>query len=184
VVIRHLTGLAVSAAAIFGTAQGATNLNGVYTIRYTTLCQSIDNEVFKPNTQINTISQGKISQTVGMITFTPSAAGGLSGKVLANATASKGSLTILGLPGPPVQPAVPDMVLKSANTQAGTYSLRVGLGSSPSTLTIAFTGETPEVFTAYVSKPKNGAFTHADFIGIEGETGKPPSCSNSGSIDQ
>jgi hypothetical protein len=182
--LKYLAGLAVFAAAIGGTAQAATNLNGTYSIRYTTLCQSIENEVFKPSTQIITLSLGKISQTVGFMTFTPSAAGALSGTVLATATASKGSLTILGLPGPPAQPAVPDMALKSAKPQAGSYTLKVGAATAPSTLSITFSGQPSEVFTAYVSKPKNGVFTHADFIGIDGDAGKPPSCSNAGSIDQ
>jgi hypothetical protein len=183
-VLKHLAGLTLSAVAICGTAHAANTFSGTYSVRYTTLCQSIENEVFKPITQVNTISLGKISQTVGVITFTPSAAGALSGAVSINATQSNGSLTILGLPGPPVTPAAPDMVVSTGKPQAGSFSFKPMLGGGPSTLTIMLAGETPEVFLAYVSKPKNGAFTHADFIAIDGAPGKPPSCSNSGSIDQ
>jgi hypothetical protein len=183
-VLKYLAGFAVSAAMMGGTADAATTFSGSYSIRYTTLCQSIENEVFKPSTQINTISLGKISQTVGLITFTPSAAGATSGTVSATATQSKGSLTILGLPGPPATPAVPDMVLRTAKNQTGTFSFKAGAAGTASSLTIKFTGETPEVFSTFASKPKSGIFTHADFVTIDGNTGEAPNCSNSGSLDQ
>jgi hypothetical protein len=182
--LKYLAGLAASVAMIAGTAHAATTFSGAYSIRYTTLCQSIENELFKPSTHIDTIDLGKISQTVGVITFTPSTAGALTGTVSASATQSNGSLTILGLPGPPPSPAVPDMVLRTSKNQSGTFNFKVVLGGGPSTLTIKFGDQTPEVFSIYASKPKNGAFTHADFVGLDGDAGKPPNCSNSGSIDQ
>src|ERR1700743_1021265 len=91
------------ATVIPGVAHAAGNLKHTYSIVLTQLCQSIDNELFKPSTVINTINQGKLSQSIGFITLTPTKAGGLTGKIAVHFTQSQGSLTILGLPGPPAQ---------------------------------------------------------------------------------
>ncbi len=177
--------LAVLAIAVPGMAQAA-NISGTYSIKYTTLCQSIENEVFQPSTQIMTINEGKISQTVGTITFTPTTAGGLSGTVSAIFTQTQGTLAILGLPGnPPSQPAsphVPDMKIGNG-TPSGTYSLTLPSGATPAKITINFGKGSGGTFTSYLSKLSGGVYTHADFISIDGNTGAAPSCSNSGSID-
>jgi hypothetical protein len=164
----------------------ATNLSGAYSIKFTTLCQSIENEVFGKSTQIQTIDEGKISQTVGTITFTPKVAGGSSGKVTAVFTQSTGSLAILGLPGPPASPAVPDMKISTA-TQNGTYTLLPFVGAPTTTysLSVTFSGKNggTDVFTVYPSLAKSGVFTHADFINIDSNAGAKPTCSNAGAID-
>jgi hypothetical protein len=184
--VKWISGILVLGIAGVATAGAhATNISGAYSIKYTTLCQSIENEVFGKSTQIQTIDEGKISQTVGTITFTPTTAGGLSGKVSTVATQSKGSLAILGLPGPPASPAVPDMAV-STGTQTGTYMLVPSVGGLTTfySLSITFAGKKggTTMFTAYPSLAKSGVFSHADFIGIDGN-GAKPTCSNAGSID-
>jgi hypothetical protein len=188
--MKFLAGLTALTLAAPGLAHAA-NIGGTYGIKFTTLCQSIENEVFNKNsngsttTIIETIDEGKISQTIGTITFTPTKAGGLSGNVSATFTQTKGTLTILGLPGnPPSQPAsphVPDMKVQT-KSQTGTYSLTLN-GTAPATLSLNFGKGSVSTFTAYLSKLSGGAYTHADFIGIDGNTGEAPSCSNSGSLD-
>jgi hypothetical protein len=101
--MKTSAGLAMLAVAVPALAQAA-SLSGKYSIRYTSLCQSIESEVFKPSTNINTIDQGKILHTIGFITFTPSTAGGLSGKLSAQLSMAKGSLAILGTPSLPLCP--------------------------------------------------------------------------------
>lgn len=173
--------LAALALAVPGLAHAA-NISGTYALRYTGFCQSIENEVFKPSTQIQTIDEGKFLQSIGFIKFTPSTAGALTGTVSANLTQAKGTLTILGLPGPPVQPATPDMKI-ATKSQSGTYTLTLATPPNPSKLVITFTGQGTETFTAYLSKLANGVYGHADFIVIEANTGATPSCSNTGSAD-
>jgi hypothetical protein len=182
--IAGFLGLGIAGAAL--TNAHAANLSGAYSIKFTTLCQSIENEVFGKSTQVQTIDAGKISQTVGTITFTPKTPGGSSGKVSAVFTQSQGSLAILGLPGPPASPAVPDMQI-STGTQTGTYMLFpfVGAPATVYSLSITFAGKHggSKVFTAYPSVAKSGVYSHADFIAIDGGTAAKPSCSNAGSID-
>jgi hypothetical protein len=183
--MKLVAGLTALTLAVPGLAHAA-NISGAYSIKLTTLCQSIENELFKPSTQIQTIDEGKIQQAVGVITFTPSKAGGLTGKVSATFTQTKGTLAILGLPGGAGQPAtphVPDMQIQTGN-QTGTYSLTLPSGSAPAVISITFSGDTANVFTAYLSKLSGTAYTHADFIGIEGNNGSKPNCSNSGSIER
>jgi hypothetical protein len=187
--MKFLTGLIALTVAVPGLAHAA-NISGTYSIKLTTLCQSIENEVFNKTggtttTVINTINEGKIQQTVGVITFTPTKAGGLTGKVSATFTQTKGTLAILGLPGGTGQPAtphVPDMQIGTEN-QTGTSSLTLPKGSAPAVISIAFSGDTGDVFTAYLSKLNGTTYTHADFIDIDGDKGSKPSCSNSGSIE-
>jgi hypothetical protein len=188
--MKLLTGLIALTVAVPGLAHAASNISGAYTIKLTEVCQSIENEVFNKNgttttTVINTIDEGKISQTVGVITFTPTTAGGLTGKVSATFTQTKGTLAILGLPGnPPSQPAtphVPDMQLQTKG-QTGTYSLTLP-GTAPATITINFGKGSVSTFTAYLSKLSGGAYTHAEFIDRESDGSAAPSCSNAGSIE-
>jgi hypothetical protein len=160
----------------------AANVSGTYSIHLTGICQSIENEVFKPSTVINTIDNGKIQQTTGFITFTPTKAGGLSGTVSANFTQGKGSLTILGLPGPPSSPAVPNMQIGSAS-QTGTYTMGTVNGLTGSAFTITFKGQKVETFTAYFSKLTGSIYDHVDFIGLDGNSGEGPSCTNQGTLD-
>jgi hypothetical protein len=165
----------------------AANITGTYAARYTTFCQSIENEVFNKSgttqtTVINTIDEGKLVQAIGFMKFTPSTVGGLTGTVSANMTQAKGTLTILGLPGPPAQPAAPDMKIGTA-PQSGRYALTLATPPNPSKLMITFTGQAAETFTAYLSKLANGVYGHVDFVAIDGNTGSAPSCSNVGSAD-
>jgi hypothetical protein len=164
-------------------AHAGATITGTYALRYTTLCQSIDKEVFSPSTQIQTIDDGKLVQTIGFITFKPTTAGGSSGTVSTQLTTANGSLTILGLPGPPVSPAVPDMKIGTA-TQSGTYSLTLATPPAASTLTITFNGGKQEVFTAYPSKLASGVYGHVDFVGLDGNVANKPNCINSGTADR
>jgi hypothetical protein len=185
--MKFVAGLAALALAVPGLAQAA-NINGTYALRYTTLCQSIENEVFTKTasgaqqTTITTIDEGKLQQTIGFITFKPSAAGGTSGTVTATLTQAKGSLAILGMPGPPVQPAVPDMQIGTA-PQSGTYTLTLATPPKASTLQIAFTGDKTETFTAYLSKLSGGIYGHVDFEGLDGPIGGKNHCLNNGTAD-
>jgi len=190
--MKLLAGLAALALTVPGLAHAANNLSGTYRIAMTTICQSIENEVFTKNsngsttTVVNTINEGKITQTVGFITFKPSTAGGLSGTVSANFTQTKGTLAILGLPGgagQPGSPHVPDMQMGNG-APTGTYSLTVSTLPTPSTFTITIKGDTKNSFPTYLSKLSGGVYTHADFINIDGNTGEAPTCSNSGSLDR
>ena len=160
----------------------AANLNGTYSVVLTQLCQSIDNEVFKPSTVINTINDGKLSQSVGFVTMTPSTVGGLTGKISARLTQSQGSLTILGLPGPPVSPPNPDMVIQNA-TQTGTFSLTLGSGLAPSTLSLTFSGDKLRTYKAYFSQLSGGVYKHGTFINLSGNNGGAPTCTNQGTLD-
>jgi hypothetical protein len=182
--MKLFAGLAVLGLALPGLAHAA-NISGTYVVRYTTLCQSIENEVFSPSTNINTIDEGRLQQTIGFITFTPSGAGGTSGNVQATLTQAKGSLAILGLPGSPSQPgqpAAPDMQI-GTKPQSGTYVLTLATPPSPSTLKISFTGETVEVFTAYPSKLASGIYGRVDFEDLDGPISKVNHCINSGSAE-
>ena len=183
--LNRLTWSLILAVALLAAASvKADTISGGYSIIFTTICQSIEKETFGKTTVVSTIQEGKISQTVGTITFKPSTAGASSGKVSAQFTQSKGTLAILGLPGPPATPAVPDMAI-STGTQSGTYSLFPLVGGLPVfSLSITFTGKNggTDTFTAYPSQSKNGVYDHVVFIGIDGETGQSPSCTNSGTI--
>jgi hypothetical protein len=187
--MKLLTGLIALTFAVPGLAHAANNISGTYNIKFTTLCQSIENELFNKSgttttTVINTIDEGKISQTVGVITFTPTKAGGLTGTVSATFTQSNGTLAILGLPGgvgQPSSPHVPDMTLKT-QSQAGTYSLALP-GTAPAKITINFGKGGASAFTAYLSKLTSGIYTRADIIAIEASTGTAPSCTMSGTIE-
>lgn len=180
--MKFLAGLAALTLVAPGLAHAAT-ITGTYALRYMTLCQSIENEVFSTSTQIQTINEGKILQTIGFMTFKPSPAGGLSGTVSAQLTQAKGSLAILGLPGPPAQPAVPDMKIGSA-AQSGTYTLTLATPPSPSKLTISFTGEKTGTFFAYPSKLASGIYGHVDFVDLDGSVANKPNCINSGSAER
>lgn len=185
--MKSAVALAALALALPGLAHAA-NINGTYAVRYTTLCQSIENEVFTKTasgaqqTTINTIDQGRLQQTIGLITFKPSAAGGTSGTVTATLTQAKGSLAILGMPGPPVTPAAPDMKIGTAS-QSGTYTLTLATPPNPSTLQIAFTGEKSETFTAYPSKLVSGVYGHVDFENLDGPINGANHCINTGTVD-
>ena len=189
--MKRIAGLAAMALSVPGLAHAAGALKGTYALHYTTLCQSIENEVFTKTsggaqqTNINTIDEGTLQQSIGFITFTPSTAGASSGKVSAQLTQAKGSLAILGLPGGPGEPAqaaVPDMSIKTG-TQTGTYALTLGTGSNPATLKITFTGDKLETFTAYLSKLNGAVYGHADFQSIDNLIGGKPHCINSGIAD-
>jgi len=185
--MRFAAGLAALVFAVPGLVHAA-NINGTYSLRYTTLCQSIENEVFtkqsngSQQTTINTIDEGKLQQTIGFIAFKPSSAGATSGTITATLTQAKGSLAILGLPGPPAQPDTPDVQIGTAQ-QSGTYSLTLKTPPNPSTLTISFTGEKQEVFTAYPSKLASGIYGHIDFENTEKPINGVNHCINTGSAD-
>jgi hypothetical protein len=106
----------------------------------------------------------------------------LSGTVSAQLTQAKGSLAILGLPGPPAQLAAPDMKIGTA-PQSGTYTLTLATPPSPSTLKITFTGATQEIFTAYPSKLASGIYGRVDFVDLDGSVADKPNCINSGSAE-
>jgi hypothetical protein len=186
--MKSVAALAALALAISGLAHAAGTIKGTYAVRYTTLCQSIENEVFTKTasgaqqTTINTIDEGELDQSIGFITFTPSSAGASSGTVSANLSQAKGSLAILGMPGPPISPAVPDMKVKTG-TQTGTYTLNLATAPNPSTLKITFTGQTTAVFTAYLSKLASLVYGHLDFQNIDEPIGGKPHCINTGSAD-
>lgn len=186
--MKLVAGLAALALAVPGWAYAAGTIKGTYSLRYTSLCQSIENEVFTKTpsgaqqTTINTIDEGKLQQTIGFITFTPSSAGAASGKVKATLTQAKGSLAILGMPGPPVSPAVPDMKIGTA-PQSGTYSLTLMTPPAASALQVAFTGEKVENFTAYPSKLTNGVYGHIDFEDLDNPISGKNHCINTGSAD-
>jgi hypothetical protein len=182
--MKLFAGLAALALAVPGLAHAAT-IKGTYSVRYTTLCQSLENEVFTESgtsqqTTINTIDEGRLQQSIGFITFTPTGAN--AGNVTAHLTQAKGSLAILGLPGPPAQPAVPDMKIGNG-TQTGTYTLTLGTGSNPSTLKIAFKGSPTEVFSAYLSKLSGAVYGHVDFEDLGSPIAGKNHCINSGSAD-
>jgi len=182
--MKFFAGVLAVAVAVPGLAHAGNNISGTYSVHLTEVCQSIENEIFKPSTQIQTIDEGKITQTIGLITFTPTKAGGLSGAVSASFTQANGTLTILGLPGgtgQPGQPAKPDMQIGSA-TQSGTYSMTAGVGNAPGTLKITFKGDNLNNFTAYMSQPAGGIYGHVDFIDIESNNETAPTCANSGTL--
>jgi hypothetical protein len=188
--MKRVAGLFALAFAVPGLAHAAGTLKGTYAVHYTTLCQSLENEVFKKTgtsqqTEIDTIDEGTLQQSIGFITFTPSTAGANLGKISAQLTQAKGSLAILGLPGgtgQPAQPAVPDMKIQSG-PQTGTYTLTLGTGSNPAILKITFTKQTPENFTAYLSKLTAAVYGHADFEDTDVPIGGKDHCINSGTID-
>jgi hypothetical protein len=185
--MKLLTGLFALTLAVPGLAHAAPTISGTYALHFTTLCQSIENEVFEKSgtsqqTVINTIDEGKLQQTVGVITFTPSKAGASAGTVTAHLTQAGGSLAILGLPGPPSQPAVPDMQIGSG-TQTGTYSVTLATPPSPSTLKITFKGSSLETFTTYPSKLSGGVYGRVDFVDLDSSIGGKPHCINTGSAE-
>jgi len=102
--------------------------------------------------------------------------------VKATLTQAKGSLAILGMPGPPVSPAVPDMKIGTA-PQSGTYSLTLMTPPAASALQVAFTGEKVENFTAYPSKLTNGVYGHIDFEDLDNPISGKNHCINTGSAD-
>jgi hypothetical protein len=177
--MKTLAGLAALAVAVPTLAHAAT-LSGKYSARYTTLCQSIEQEVLSPSTQIQTVDRGKILHAIGFITFMPSAPGGLSGKISAQLSLAKGSLAILGTP---TQPAAPDMKINSGTT-GGTFALTPATATAPATLKFAYTGGKPSILTIYLSEPVGGVYRHADFIDLEGAVGGKPNCTTFGSADR
>jgi len=182
--MKLFAGLAAVALAVPGLAHAAGNLSGTYALHLDEICQSIENELFNPKTQIQTIDEGQFTRTIGLITFTPAKAGGLTGTVSANFTQAKGTLTILGLPGPPASPHVPDVQMGNA-ARTGTYAITVPAGATPGTFKITFKGDTLNSFTAYFSQLAAGAYGHVDFMTIEGNMdGEAPSCVQSGSLQK
>jgi len=177
--MKPFAGLAALAIIVPGLAHAAT-LSGKYSLRYTTLCQSIEQEVLSPSTQIQTIDQGKILHTIGFITFTPTTAGGLSGTVSAQLTQAKGSLAILGTP---TQPAAPNMKIANGTT-GGTFTLVPASASSPALLKFAFTGSKQQTLILYLSKLAGGVYAHADFVDLEGNVANKPNCTSFGSVDR
>jgi len=181
--MKLFAGLAALVLAVPGLAHAA-NVSGTYAIHLDEVCQSIENEIFKPSTQIQTIDEGHISRTIGLMTFTPTTAGGTSGAVSASFTQAKGTLTILGLPGPPASPHVPDVQMGST-TRTGTYSLTVPTGTKPGTFKVTFKGDTVTTFTAYFSQLNGATYSHVDFINAEGNMeGEAPSCVQSGTLQK
>jgi hypothetical protein len=190
--MKLAAGLLALAVVAPGLAHAANTIRGTYALRYTTLCQSIENEVFTKTgtggqqTTINTIDEGKLQQTIGFITFTPSSAGASAGAVSAHLTQAGGSLAILGLPGnppaQPAQPAVPDMQIGNG-VQTGTYSLTLATAPNPSTLMITFKGSKLETFTAYGSKLAGGVYGRIDFVDLDNPISGKNHCINSGSAD-
>ena len=133
--------------AIPGLANAAGTITGTYTVRLTEICQSIENELFKPATQVQTIDEGNFTQSIGLMTFTPAKAGALSGTVSARFTQAKGTLTILGLPGPPASPHVPDVHMGNA-TKTGTYSITLPTASAPGSFKVTIGNDTPNNIVA------------------------------------
>lgn len=177
--MRTLAGLAALAVAVPALAHAAT-LSGKYSARYTTLCQSIEQEVLSPSTQIQTVDRGKILHAIGVITFTPSTPGGLSGKISAQLSLAKGSLAILGTP---TQPAAPDMKINTGAT-GGTFVLTPATPTAPATLKFAYTGGKANTLIIYLSALVGGVYRHADFIDLEGDVGGKPNCTTFGSADR
>jgi hypothetical protein len=177
--MKPLVGLAALAIAVPGLAHAAT-LSGKYSVRYTTLCQSIENEVFSPSTQIQTIDPGKILHTMGFITFIPSTPGRLSGKLSAQLTQAKGSLTILGTP---TQPPAPDVMIGNGTT-GGSFTLIPATPSAPAMLQFAFTKSKPRTLTIYLSKLAGGVYGHIDFVDLEGNVAGKPNCITFGTADR
>jgi hypothetical protein len=182
--MKLFAGLAALVLAVPGLAHAAGNVSGTYALRLDEICQSVENEIFKPSTQIQTIDEGNFTRTIGLITFTPTTAGGTSGTVSANFTQGKGTLTILGLPGPPPQPHVPDVQMGST-TKTGTYSVTIPAGTKPGTFKITFKGDTLNTFTAYFSQLSGAAYAHVDFLNTESnDDGEAPSCVQSGTLQK
>src|SRR4051812_7116205 len=182
--MKLIAGLAAMALAVPGLAHAAGNITGTYALRLDEICQSIENELFKPSTQIQTIDQGNFTRTIGLMTFTPTTAGGKSGKVSASFTQGKGTLTILGLPGPPASPHVPDAHM-GTTTKAGTYSMTVQTSTTPGSFKVTFKSDPANNFTVYFSQLSGGVYNHLDFIGIEGNMdGEAPSCVQSGTLQR
>ena len=188
--MKLFVGLAALALTVPGLAHATATITGTYALSFTTLCQSIENEVFTKSgtgqqTTINTIDEGKLQQSIGFLTFTPSSAGASAGTVTGHLTEAKGSLAILGLPGgtgQPGQPDTPDMQIQSG-TQTGTYSVTFATPPSPSTLKITFKGDSLQTFTAYPSKLAGGVYGHVDFISIDKPISGKNHCVNSGTAD-
>lgn len=185
--MKSIAALTVLALAVPGLAHAAATIKGTYALSFTTLCQSIENEVFTKSgssqqTTINTIDEGKLQQSIGFLTFTPSSAGASAGTVTGHLTEAKGSLAILGLPGPPASPAVANMQIQSG-VQTGTYSITLATPPSPSTLKIAFKGDSVQTFTAYPSKLAGGVYGHLDFASIDKPISGKNHCVNSGTAN-
>ena len=188
--MKLVAGLCALAVAVPGLAHAGATITGTYALHFTTLCQSIENEVFtktgtSQQTTINTIDEGKLQQSVGFLTFTPSGAGASAGTLTGHLTEAKGSLAILGLPGgsgQPGQPDTPDMQVQSS-VQTGTYSITFATPPNPSTLKITFKGDTLQTFTAYPSKLAGGVYGRLDFVSIDKPIGGKNHCVNTGSAD-
>jgi hypothetical protein len=179
--MKFFAGLIALTLAVPGLAHAAGNLSGTYSLRLTEVCQSIDNELFKPSTVINTIDPGTAQQTIGLITLTPSKAGALFGTVAATFTQANGTLTVLGLPGPPKSPAVPNVQIGTKSV-TGTYSMTVAAGLAPSSFKITFKGDTLNSFTAYFSQLSGSTYLHAEILNIESNNETAPSCSQAGTL--
>jgi hypothetical protein len=182
--MKLFAGLTAMVLAIPGLAHAAGNISGTYAIQLNETCQSIENEVFKPSTQIQTIDEGLVTRTIGLMTFKPTTAGGSSGAVSTSFTQAKGTLTILGLPGPPASPHVPDVHM-GTTTKTGTYSMTVQTGTTPGSFIVTFKSDPANNFTVYFSQLSGGVYNHLDFIGIEGNMdGEAPSCVQSGTLQR
>lgn len=177
------SGLAIIAAAGALAAQMSTasatasNISGTYLVNYASFCQAIQNEVFTTvgttdqdqQTTIQSIDPGSIDQQSGYMTFTPSAAGATTGTVSAVLAKSHGSLLVTGLPGPPPFPDTPDMTFstdKASSPETGTYSMSVGAGLNPGTLTISLGGGSIS-FTVFYGGAAAGIYHQVLFIAAQ-----------------
>lgn len=181
--MKLFAGVLALVMAVPGLANAAGNVSGTYALQLSETCQSIENEIFKPSTQIQTIDEGNFTRTIGFMTLTPTKAGGLTGTVSANFTQAKGTLTILGLPGPPASPHVPDVQIGST-TKTGTYSVTVPAGATAGAFKIKFGSDAQNGFTAYFSQLVGGAYTHVDFINTESNNETAASCAQSGTLQR
>jgi len=161
-------------------AVGATgNIAGTYIINFTELCQAVQNETIttdNPGTTdqdrfslLQSSQNGKISDTVGYATFTPTHTGALSGSISIVASSTNGSELVTGLPGPPATPPNNDMTLtlgSAAAPQTASYTITLGQGLNPSSISIAADGKT-KTYSTFLGQLVSGTYNHFEWVGLK-----------------
>lgn len=160
-------------------------VSGAYTVATTEICQfqtTLTGSLFVtglgkngvPNTApaltaLNTASPGSLSQSVGVMTFTPTVAGGASGKVTIKLMQTGGSLSVQqsipggAVSGTPIDGPAPNIV-------AGTYAVAAGL------LTVTPTGQPAIAFSAVFANIVSNVARTVAFVGQS----NPGACSLQG----
>ena len=170
--------LALAQLAAGSSAYAATpNLSGAYTFRGTSFCQAAQNVVKTTSggttdtdvtTNVFVVTPGSLREEIGVVTFTPTVAGGQSGAISLAQTAINGSLLITEQNGS----APSGTMTAQTGSKSGTYSIALNTANTTYTsyvITITWPGKSPLALNSVVGEVNTttGMASHVEALKLD-----------------